>query len=72
MIEQITGVDAKSNSDDPVELAVGFRGIDGRSEFEIAKLREGEVFIDYVDKDGGVWLQDNRFTTQGDAALEVV
>jgi len=69
MIEQITGVDALGDGE--VTIAVGDIGVDGGSTFEIVEVREGEAYVEYLNDDGGIWLQDNRFTTQ-DGGLRVV
>jgi hypothetical protein len=70
MVEQITGVDAQTN--DEINLAVGHAGDDGGTEFEITDVRPGEAYIDYCDRDDGIWLQDNRFTRRDDWTLRVV
>jgi len=69
MIEQITGVDAMGDGE--ITLEVGLIGVDGGSTFEIADVREGEAYIDYLNADGGIWLQDNRFTRKN-GGLRVV
>ena len=69
MPRRIQCPDALTGED--ITINCGDHGEDNGTGFEVERIRRGEVLIKYLNKDGSIWLQDNRFSRDRDG-LEVI